>query len=284
MGHSYSFLDVQASIYGPGGNVSLAGDEAGVEQGGITVTPAGERSKMTVGADGSVMHSLLGDKSGTVSVKLLKTSSVNAALQIMYNLQTTTGAQHGMNTIVIRDVARGDVITCQNCAFAKQPPHHLRHRCRGCGVDVQRRVHFLPAGDVAMQFTIKDKTFDSGRLNAFQQLHVVRRLAPVTERLVALAGSAGRPRSLPRPAGPHRGRAARRRCGLHSERLPRRDADPAGYGGFARLRVNGVIMFPLDLTMLLGIAAHVLKDNLSGFFADLPSVLNRAGKAAESDG
>ena len=121
MGHSYSFLDVQASIYGPGGNVSLAGDEAGVEQGGITVTPAGERSKMTVGADGSVMHSLLGDKSGTVSVKLLKTSSVNAALQIMYNLQTTTGAQHGMNTIVIRDVARGDVITCQNCAFAKQP-------------------------------------------------------------------------------------------------------------------------------------------------------------------
>ena len=41
MGHSYSFLDVQASIYGPGGNVSLAGDEAGVEQGGITVTPAG---------------------------------------------------------------------------------------------------------------------------------------------------------------------------------------------------------------------------------------------------
>ena len=55
-------------------------------------------------------------------------------------------------------------------------------------------------------------------------------------------------------------------------------------GGFARLRVNGVVMFPLDLTMLLGIAAHVLKDNLSGFFADLPSVLNRAGKAAESDG
>ena len=46
MGHSYSFLDVQASIYGPGGNVSLAGDEAGVEQGGITVTPAGERSKI----------------------------------------------------------------------------------------------------------------------------------------------------------------------------------------------------------------------------------------------
>lgn len=47
-----------------------------------------------------------------------------------------------------------------------------------------------------MQFTIKDKTFDSGRLNAFQQLHVVRRLAPVTERLVALAGSAGDPEAF----------------------------------------------------------------------------------------
>ena len=56
--------------------------------GGITVTPAGERSKMTVGADGSVMHSLLGDKSGTVSVKLLKTSSVNAALQISESVPT----------------------------------------------------------------------------------------------------------------------------------------------------------------------------------------------------
>ena len=118
-----------------------------------------------------------------------------------------------------------------------------------------------------MQFTIKDKTFDSGRLNAFQQLHVVRRLAPVTERLARTVGE-----------------------------LPDADVDyilnacldvtqiRQDTGGFARLRVNGVVMFPLDLTMLLGIAAHVLKDNLSGFFADLPSILNRAGKAAESDG
>ena len=98
-----------------------------------------------------------------------------------------------------------------------------------------------------MQFTIKDKTFDSGRLNAFQQLHVVRRLAPVTERLVALAGSAGDPEAFLGPLA----------------------------------RTVGELP---DLTMLLGIAAHVLKDNLSGFFADLPSVLNRAGKAAESDG
>ena len=128
-----------------------------------------------------------------------------------------------------------------------------------------------------MQFTIKDKTFDSGRLNAFQQLHVVRRLAPVTERLVALAGSAGDPEAFLGPLARTVGE------------LPDADVDyilnacldvtqiRQDTGGFARLRVNGVVM-------LLGIAAHVLKDNLSGFFADLPSVLNRAGKAAESDG
>ena len=126
-----------------------------------------------------------------------------------------------------------------------------------------------------MQFTIKDKTFDSGRLNAFQQLHVVRRLAPVTERLVALAGSAGDPEAFLGPLARTVGE------------LPDADVDyilnacldvtqiRQDTGGFARLRVNGVIMFPLDLTMLLGIAAHVLKDNLSGFFADLPSVLIR---------
>ena len=123
-----------------------------------------------------------------------------------------------------------------------------------------------------MQFTIKDKTFDSGRLNAFQQLHVVRRLAPVTERLVALAGSAGDPEAFLGPLARTVGE------------LPDADVDyilnaclavtqiRQDTGGFARLRVNGVVMFPLDLTMLLGIAAHVLKDNLSGFFADLPSV------------
>ena len=108
-----------------------------------------------------------------------------------------------------------------------------------------------------MQFTIKDKTFDSGRLNAFQQLHVVRRLAPVTERLVALAGSAGDPEAFLGPLARTVGE------------LP--DAD-----------VDYILNACLDVT--LGIAAHVLKDNLSGFFADLPSVLNRAGKAAESDG
>ena len=95
-----------------------------------------------------------------------------------------------------------------------------------------------------MQFTIKDKTFDSGRLNAFQQLHVVRRLAPVTERLVALAGSAGDPEAFLGPLARTVGE------------LPDADVDyilnacldvtqiRQDTGGFARLRVNGVMHVP----------------------------------------
>lgn len=121
MGYVYSFLDVQASIAGPGGNIPLAGDESGIAEEGITIDATGDKNVMTIGADGAVMHSLKGDKSGTVTVRLLKTSTVNAALQAMYNYQTTSSGRHGRNTILIRDAVRGDIITCQKVAFAKNP-------------------------------------------------------------------------------------------------------------------------------------------------------------------
>ncbi len=37
----------------------------------------GPKNTMTIGADGEVMHSLHADKSGTVTVNLLKTSPTN---------------------------------------------------------------------------------------------------------------------------------------------------------------------------------------------------------------
>jgi hypothetical protein len=118
---TYSFLDVQASIDGPGGNFPLAGDAAGIAEEGITIEPTGDKNGMTPGADGSWMHSLYGDKTGTVTVRLLKTSTVNAQLQNMYNFQTASSANHGKNVITVRDVARGDTVTCSGVAFAKQP-------------------------------------------------------------------------------------------------------------------------------------------------------------------
>lgn len=119
--YTYSFLDVHAAIDGPGGNFPLSGDRVGIAQEGITVTATGDKNVMTIGADGSWMHSLRGDDSGSVTVTLLRTSPVNRQLQEMYNYQKQSSANWGRNTITIRDVSRGDTVTCQGVAFAKAP-------------------------------------------------------------------------------------------------------------------------------------------------------------------
>ena len=117
---AYSFLDVQANIVGPGGAFAM-GSGAGVADEGITTAMAGDKNTMVTGADGTPMHSLHADKSGTVTVRLLKTSPTNAKLNSMYNLQTTSAAAHGINTIVITNPVNGDTITCAMCAFKKHP-------------------------------------------------------------------------------------------------------------------------------------------------------------------
>ncbi len=120
MSNTYSFLDVSASLVGPGAALSL-GQGAGVSDEGITVTPTGEIGGMQVGADGYGQHSLYADKSGRVTIRLLKTSPMNAKLSALYAFQTASGATHGQNTIIINDSSRADVITCQQCGFAKAP-------------------------------------------------------------------------------------------------------------------------------------------------------------------
>lgn len=116
----YSFLDVQAAIVGPGGAFSL-GSDAGVAEEGISVDPSSEVDGMQIGADGSGQHSLSGDTSGKVTVRVLKTSPVNKLLSAMLAFQRASASLHGQNTITIFDAARGDTITCQQCAFAKVP-------------------------------------------------------------------------------------------------------------------------------------------------------------------
>ena len=118
---TYSFLNVQAAIVGPGGALNI-GSGAGVADEGLTITMSGDKDSQTVGADGSVMHTLNADKSGTLTLRLLKTSPTNAQLSLMYALQTVSSALHGLNVITVRDSARGDVTTCRQVAFRKQPP------------------------------------------------------------------------------------------------------------------------------------------------------------------
>lgn len=117
---AYSFTSVHATITGPGGLFQIAGDGAGNAKEGITITRA-EKNTMLIGADGSVMHSLHADKSGKVTVRLLKTSPINLQLSAMYDAQALSSANHGQNTIIVTDINRGDVYTCRQCAFAKAP-------------------------------------------------------------------------------------------------------------------------------------------------------------------
>lgn len=70
---TYSFMDVTATLTGPTGSIDLGYGSASSEE-GIVVAMGGPKNTMTIGADGEVMHSLHADKSGTITVNLLKTS------------------------------------------------------------------------------------------------------------------------------------------------------------------------------------------------------------------
>ena len=117
---TYSFQDVVAAISGVGGSINLAAG-AGVAEEGITIESMEDKNVMTVGADGSGMHSLVANESSTVTIRLLKISPVNKQLQEMYNQQTKSSANHGRNTITVRDAVRGDNITLTEAAFKKRP-------------------------------------------------------------------------------------------------------------------------------------------------------------------
>lgn len=116
----YSFSAVTAGVVGPG-LVANLGDGAAAAEEGIEIVRSGDISGMTIGADGEGMHSLFADRSGTITVNLLKTSPMNAVLSAAYAFQTSNPAAHGQNTFTLVDKVRGDVVTAQQCAFKKHP-------------------------------------------------------------------------------------------------------------------------------------------------------------------
>lgn len=116
----YSFLNVVATFAGPGGILNLAAGAAVAEE-GITIEAATDKNVMTIGSDGKGQHSLIADDSGTVTIRLLKTSPLNAALALMYDLQSASSSVWGQNVLTIVDTARLDANVCQSVAFKKKP-------------------------------------------------------------------------------------------------------------------------------------------------------------------
>jgi predicted SPOUT superfamily RNA methylase MTH1 len=117
---TYSFLSIQASLTGPGGNISL-GSGAGSAEEGISVEMIEEKDLMTVGADGAIMHTLRASNAARISIRLLKTSPVNAQLSDLYNFQRQSPGNWGQNTLVVSDTVRGDLVSGSQIAFARQP-------------------------------------------------------------------------------------------------------------------------------------------------------------------
>lgn len=116
----YSFLNVNATLAGPGGIVNLGAGAAAAEE-GIMIEAAEDKNVMTIGADGRGQHSLIASDACKVTVRLLKTSPVNALLMLMYNLQSASSALWGLNVLTVVDSGRNDLTTVQNVAFNKKP-------------------------------------------------------------------------------------------------------------------------------------------------------------------
>lgn len=117
---AYSFIDVTATLAGPGGVVNL-GYGAAVAEEGISVVMAGDKNAMVIGADGEGMNTLRADKSGSITVRLLKTSPQNPQLMAMYDAQSMSSSLWGNNLITVTQVNAGDIHTARQVSFKKKP-------------------------------------------------------------------------------------------------------------------------------------------------------------------
>lgn len=119
-GETYSFLNVVATITGPGGSFPIGAGAAPSEE-GISVEMVEDKTDVKVGADGTIQYSLRASRLARITVRLLKTSPTNALLSALYNFQSQSASLWGQNVLVVSDVQRGDVIASAICAFMRQP-------------------------------------------------------------------------------------------------------------------------------------------------------------------
>ncbi len=118
---TYSFVNVSATIIGPGAAFPL-GYGAGVAEEGITFAHTDQKDTVVTGADGTIMHSLNASMTGRITVRILKTSPVNGLLSQLYNFQRIGGAAYwGRNVISINEGTLGDIIGGTQMAFVKHP-------------------------------------------------------------------------------------------------------------------------------------------------------------------
>jgi len=118
---TYSFQDNTLTITGPGGSFVIGGQGAGNAEEGFDIEMAQDKNTMMQGADGSVAHSLAASNAAILTVRLLKTSPVNAQLSSLYNTQKVSISLWGQNTITMKNGISGDSYTLIQAAFKRLP-------------------------------------------------------------------------------------------------------------------------------------------------------------------
>jgi hypothetical protein len=114
----YSFLDVQASISGPGGNFNIK--NGGVSDESIRIAMVADKNTMVIGANGDGMHSLKASTASRITISLLKTGTGNAQMNQLYSYQQASSAFWGQNILTITNPVSGDSIVASAGSFKKQ--------------------------------------------------------------------------------------------------------------------------------------------------------------------
>lgn len=117
---TYSLIDVQATFTGPGISIPI-GAGAGLAEEGISIEAIDNVGHMVIGGDGTPMQVLQVTKGYRVTLHLLKTSLTNAPLMAAQQIQRSSGALWGRNSISLTDILSGDEFTGQAVAFEKTP-------------------------------------------------------------------------------------------------------------------------------------------------------------------
>ena len=137
-----------------------------------------------------------------------------------------------------------------------------------------------------MEVTIGKHNYRTGRLSAFQQLHIARRLTPCLGKLATLSGAdvalvrdeAGNVKDFSGDfsvvIGPVTEAVTALTdadveyiCNACLDVVERKQSG----GGWAPVRGNGTTMYELHLAEILQLASVVVREHLSDFFSDLPS-------------
>ncbi len=121
---TYSFLDVQVTITGPGGSFDLGSN--GMSDEGISYSMIGPKDIMTLGANGNGMHTLVAANAAKSEMSFLKNSPSNAFLNYLYNYQAASSLYWGKNQVTINNPVTGDSVTLLGGAFEKQTDNGYR--------------------------------------------------------------------------------------------------------------------------------------------------------------